>query len=191
VRLPVWLWGRALAELRRRGAGCGESGAFLLGAANDGTCVRQFLCYDDLDPEAYQHGAIAFHAAGYAALWRQCRERQLQVLADVHIHPDPDVRQSPIDQRHPMVPVQGHTAIIVPNFGQTPWWSLKNIGVYEYLGEFKWRTRGLPSIRAVSSSPSGEPWAHTTLNSRVSRSCWSTRTRRTSPLRSRAGRRTQ
>ena len=142
LRLPALVWARALADLRRRGRGRGESGAFLLGATNDDTRIRRYLCYDDLDPHAYQSGAIAFHAAGYAALWRYCRERQFQVLGDVHTHPGADVRQSPIDQRHPMVPMQGHTAIIVPNYGRTPWWSLKNIGVYEYLGEFKWRTRG-------------------------------------------------
>jgi len=38
-----------------------------------------------------------------------------------------------------MVPVRGHTAIIVPNFAHTPWWSLTAIGVHEYLGGFKWR----------------------------------------------------
>jgi proteasome lid subunit RPN8/RPN11 len=141
LRLPVWLWARALAELRRRGAGRRESGAFLLGKAGEGTRIRHYLCYDDLDPDAYQNGGIAFHAVGYAALWRYCRERKLQVLADVHTHPGPDVRQSTLDQRHPMLPMQGHTAVIVPNFGRTPWWSLRNVGVYEYLGEFKWRTR--------------------------------------------------
>jgi hypothetical protein len=39
-----------------------------------------------------------------------------------------------------MLPVLGHTAMIVPNFAKTAWWSLNAVGVYEYLGGFKWRT---------------------------------------------------
>jgi len=140
IRLPVWRWARLIFDLRRRGAGRGESGAFLLGRNGTNPArVTAYLCYDDVDAGAYQGGAIAFHAAGYSALWKHCKEKQLQVLADVHTHPGADVRQSPIDQRHPMVPVVGHTAMIVPHFANTAWWSLDAIGVYEYLGNFKWR----------------------------------------------------
>ena len=64
----------------------------------------------------------------------------MDLLVDVHTHPGPDVRQSSIDERHPMIPIVGHTAMIVPNFARTAWWSLKLVGVYEYLGGFKWRT---------------------------------------------------
>jgi proteasome lid subunit RPN8/RPN11 len=143
IKIPILIWTRVLADLRQRGGGKGESGAFLLGRQR-GTRgrVASYICYDDLDPSAQQRGAIAFHAAGYAALWKLCRERQLQVLADVHTHPTADVRQSGIDQRHPMVPVADHTAMIVPNFGATDWWSLKQVGVYQYLGNFQWRAHG-------------------------------------------------
>ena len=30
--------------------------------------------------------------------------------------------------------------MIVPNYARTAWWSLSAVGVYEYLGGFKWRT---------------------------------------------------
>jgi hypothetical protein len=73
-------------------------------------------------------------------LWTHCRQKQVQLLLDVHTHPGPDVRQSAIDERHPMLPIVGHTAMIVPNFARTGWWSLKAVGVYEYLGGFRWRT---------------------------------------------------
>jgi proteasome lid subunit RPN8/RPN11 len=144
IRLPFLLWREVIVQLRRRGAGKGESGAFLLGLQR-GTSARvmTYICYDDLDPHAYQSGAIAFHAAGYAALWQYCREKKLQVLADVHTHPGKGIWQSPMDQQNPMVPVVGHTAIIVPNFARTPWWSLKTVAVYEYLGNFTWRTHGV------------------------------------------------
>lgn len=140
IRLPVMLWVEVLTQLRRRGAGRGESGAFLLGRQRDNTPrVTAFACYDDLDPQSQQYGAIAFHAAGYAALWAHCKAENLRVLADIHTHPGRNVMQSIIDQKNPMLPVTGHTALIVPNFGCTPWWTLRGVGVYEYLGDFKWQ----------------------------------------------------
>jgi proteasome lid subunit RPN8/RPN11 len=141
VQVPVLLWRRVTRELRRRGRGRQESGAFLLGRQRgERARARAYICYDDLDPHAYQGGGITFHAEGYAAFWQYCREKKLQLLADVHTHPGSWIEQSPTDQRNPMVPVVGHTALIVPKFGQTPWWSLDGVGVYEYLGDFKWRT---------------------------------------------------
>ena len=141
IKIPVWLWASVIFHLRRRGGGVRESGAFLLGRDDRNPArVSSYICYDDVDPDAYQRGAIAFHANGCAALWQHCRDKQLQLLIDVHTHPGPDVRQSAIDERHPMLPVLRHTAMIVPNFAKTAWWSLDAIGVYEYLGGFRWRT---------------------------------------------------
>ena len=140
ISLPFLLWVRLLRELRRRGDGRRESGAFLLGQrGGTGGRITAFVCYDDLDPDAYQSGAIAFHADGYASLWEHCRKKGLQIIGDVHTHPGEYAKQSGIDQKHPMIPVVGHTAIIVPNFACTPWWSLKAVGMYEYLGTFNWR----------------------------------------------------
>ena len=141
IKIPRPLWARAIFQLRKRSDGRRESGAFLLCAKNPAASkVTAFICYDDLDPDAYQSGAIAFHAAGYSTLWQHCDECGLRVLADVHTHPGGSVQQSWIDQRNPMIPTVGHTALIVPNFGQTPWWHLKEVGVYEYLGSFNWRS---------------------------------------------------
>lgn len=141
IRIPVWLWAGVIFDLRRRGGGTRESGAFLLGRDDVNPArITSHVCYDDVDPAAYQKGVIAFHASGCAALWQHCREKQLQMLIDVHTHPGRDVRQSAIDERHPMLPILGHTAMIVPNFAQTTWLSLNGVGVYEYLGGFKWRT---------------------------------------------------
>ena len=58
-----------------------------------------------------------------------CREKAVEVIANVHIHPGGRIRQSEIDQRNPMVPVAGHTAMIVPNFADARWWSLEKVGV--------------------------------------------------------------
>lgn len=141
VTVPILLWRKLVLQLRRQSAGVRESGAFLLGRQHGIYAkITGSMRYDELDPHAYEFGAIAFHAAGYAALWQYCREYKLEVLADVHAHPGANVCQSHIDLRNPMVPLLGHTAIIIPNFACTPWWSLRSAGVYEYLGGFKWRT---------------------------------------------------
>lgn len=140
VKIPRALWAQVISQLRKRGAGKRESGAFLLSpTSSTAGKVTAFICYDDLDPTALQSGAIEFHAAGYSPLWRICRERELRVIADVHTHPGSSVLQSWTDQRHPMVPIVGHTAMIVPQFGRTTWWHVKEVGIYEYLGSFKWR----------------------------------------------------
>lgn len=151
IRIPILLWRRVILDLRRRGGGRGESGAFLLGVHRGSACkVAAFICYDDLDPGAYRGGAIAFHAAGNAALWTFCRNTGLEILADVHTHPGGHVGQSSIDQRNPMIPVAGHTAMIVPNYAYAPWWSLESIGVYEYLGTFRWRAHPAAPGRRVA-----------------------------------------
>jgi|SRR5579871_2223811 len=152
IRIPVCLWMRLLPDLHRRG-GNGESGAFMFGRPKDPTRkVLSYVCYDDLDPNAYQGGAIAFHGQGHAALWKHCREQGLEVLCDVHTHPGPYVEQSNIDMRHPMLPIVGHIALIVPNFARTAWWSLRTVGVYEYLGNFQWRTHAPGPRRCVRLS---------------------------------------
>lgn len=152
--IPRLLWARLVFNLRRRSDGRRESGAFLFAPEDSNSHrVTTFSCYDDFDPRAYQSGAITFHGEGYAALWEHCRRKKLQILADVHSHPGTWVGQSGTDQENPMIPTRGHTALIVPNFGQTPWWSLERVGVYEYLGDFKWRDRriaGAPPRVALS-----------------------------------------
>lgn len=144
ISLPVLLWRRVILDLRLRGGRRGESGAFLLGPdAGDRAVATSYICYDDLDPRAYQRGGIAFHASGCAALWAHCRKLRVEVLADVHTHPGSATGQSDIDQRNPMIPVVGHTALIVPHFGYSPWWTLKGVGIYEYVGGFAWRPHTL------------------------------------------------
>jgi proteasome lid subunit RPN8/RPN11 len=147
--MPLFLWAALVLDLRKRGLRRRESGAFLLGHQSGSRAkVRKYICYDDIDPNAYQHGAIEFHAAGYAALWQRCKELKLDVVADVHTHPGTDVRQSRIDQLNPMVPVVGHTGMILPNFAHTSLWSLIGVGIYEHLGSFKWRAHDLRAVPA-------------------------------------------
>jgi proteasome lid subunit RPN8/RPN11 len=139
IKIPRLTWYQLVAEVRRRGKRRRESGAFLLGGANDSDeRVQAFVCYDDLDPDALSGGAVAFHAKGYCALWSLCSKSGMKVLADVHTHPTADVRQSSIDRDHPMLPVAGHVALILPRYGHTSKWSLEAVGVHVFQGQGQW-----------------------------------------------------
>ncbi len=140
------LWRNGLRELHRRGGGCRESGAFLLGQQiGVQRVIRQFVFYDDLDPHALDSGIVVFDGAGYGPLWRLCRERQLRVVADVHTHAD-IARQSRDDRNNPMVATAGHIAIIVPNFAQHLN-CYASLGVYEYAGAHQWHDHSGPSVK--------------------------------------------
>lgn len=132
------LWSAGLEELRHRGRGWRESGAFLLGH-NDGKrrTVRRFVYYDDLDPNCLDTGVIVFDGTGYPPLWQTCRETGLKVVADVHTHPGL-AEQSPTDRVNPMLARPGHTALIVPNLAQRKVRPLE-LGIYEYEGNHNWR----------------------------------------------------
>ena len=138
---PGELWLSGLRELRRRGAGRRESGAFLLGdrLMQNGLVrrrVRQFVYYDDLDPHCLDSGIVVFDGAGFGPLWGMCREMRYEVVADVHTHPGL-AKQSDADRRHPMIATAGHFAIIVPDFASRAPASTE-LGLYEYSGGHLW-----------------------------------------------------
>ncbi len=147
LMISRWTWWKLIGELHRRGHGRRESGAFLLGDSNGGEArVRDFVCYDDLDPKALDQGYVTLHSRGLKALWARCRARQLDVVADVHTHPGSDTQQSALDRRHPMIPVAGHVALIVPNFAATSRWRIDGVGVHEYR-ETGWHSHVEPQTR--------------------------------------------
>jgi proteasome lid subunit RPN8/RPN11 len=82
-------------------------------------------------------------------LWRICRERGEIVLADVHTHPG-GAGQSESDRMHPMIAEPGHVALIVPRFAMEPV-RLGEIGLYRYLGGFRWDTPRAALLRPTLS----------------------------------------
>lgn len=141
IQIPVLTWRRLVGELAERGAGTRETGAFLMGKKGDeGRSVVDYLCYDDLDRRALTHGIVEFHRGGFSKLWDICKDRNLQVLADVHTHPTRDVRQSYIDKVNPMLPVRGHVALILPKYGRSSKWTLTPAGIYRFAGGGRWDT---------------------------------------------------
>jgi proteasome lid subunit RPN8/RPN11 len=138
INIPTLLWRRLVKELRKRGAGTRESGAFLLGTPGTGR-VSRFICYDDLDDKALETGIITVHAAGFVRLWDICKRENLKVLADVHTHPSSWTGQSEPDRTHPMVAQPGHIALILPNYAKRTTRPLAGASVYEYLGDHEWQ----------------------------------------------------
>jgi proteasome lid subunit RPN8/RPN11 len=135
---PTQLWREGLQELRRRGRGRHESGAFLLGHRDgEKRDVRRFVYYDDLDTHCLDTGIVVFDGAGYGPLWQLCRETGLQVIADVHTH-EHRPRQSELDRDNPMIATRGHIALLVPRFAERIF-RPHELGVYEYKGEHRWR----------------------------------------------------
>jgi hypothetical protein len=135
---PAQVWHRGVDELRRRAAGRQESGAFLLGSAGKRVRrVEEFLFYDDVDPTCFANGIVEFDGRKLGAVWQHCRETGRTVVADVHVHPG-HYAQSGSDQRNPIIAEAGHLALIIPGYaarGRSP----GQIGVYEYLGSFRWK----------------------------------------------------
>jgi len=138
IKVPALLWRRLLSQLRKRGGGSRESGAFLLGKTGSHR-VSHFVCYDDLDEAALEMGIITFHACGFVRLWDICQRENLRVLADIHTHPSDWTGQSESDRRHPMVAQVGHIALILPNYAKRNRKYLRGASIYEYLGDHKWK----------------------------------------------------
>lgn len=131
------VWSALMADLRRRGGGRRESGAFLLRNPTENVnAIDAWLPYDDLDPKSLNYAYVRLESSAFSRLWAICAERKLEVIADVHTHPM-GPRQSLSDRANPMVSLAGHIALIVPRFARgdvVP----RDLSFNVYLGEGKW-----------------------------------------------------
>lgn len=138
-------WEDLINELFQRGADVRESGAFLLGTvAGAHRQVEDVIYYDDLDPHALEAGYVVLHADAFCQLWDRCNARNLQVVADIHTHPEL-ARQSRIDQVNPMIQVRGHLALILPRYAKQPF-GMDEVGMYHYRGSYAWDDIGFSRI---------------------------------------------
>jgi proteasome lid subunit RPN8/RPN11 len=142
LRMPRRLWDGLVAQLHARTGGeTHESGAFLLGQMTE-NChrVSDVLYFDDLHPEVHARGVVELPAAAFRRLWAIVRQRGVQVVGDVHVHPH-SARQSRIDRQNPLIATRGHVAIILPNFAR-PRIRRWSVGVYVYEGDHQWQAVG-------------------------------------------------
>jgi proteasome lid subunit RPN8/RPN11 len=138
VEINRLFWFNLTRELHRRGRSKRESGAFLLGRQDSARIVRA-VYYDDLDPNCLERGYIHFNGAGFVPLWKICQDEKLRVIADVHTHPTTWTNQSESDETNPMIAQKGHMALIIPNYARRLRFSLRGVGIFEYLGDGQWR----------------------------------------------------
>lgn len=111
-------WPSLMEDVRRRGAGVRESGAFLLGHMNEeARVVEKWVAYEDLDPLALNFEYVRLETEAFSRLWQYCEAVGLEVVGDLHTHPF-GPRQSPSDRANPMISIAGHVALIVPRFAQ-------------------------------------------------------------------------
>ena len=142
LEIDARLWRRLCLELERRGEHRRESGAFLLGPAEDPQAVNtsgrvaEVVYYDDLDAHCLR-GGIHLDGSAFPKLWDHCREQGLRVVADVHTHPGNGVRQSRIDETNPMIALPGHIALIIGNFARGPVMPAA-VGIHLYRGNHEW-----------------------------------------------------
>ena len=154
--IPVTKWRRLTSDLWIRSEGMHESGAFLLGF-RDGKrrCVVEWILNDDVDPHCLNTGIVILDGQNLGTLWKYCRNKSLEVVADVHTHLG-GAGQSVADRENPMIAIPGHIALIVPQFSKPPVDMFK-LGIYEYLGEKRWQR--LPSTALVTDLSQGGPHA--------------------------------
>jgi proteasome lid subunit RPN8/RPN11 len=150
IKIPFFLWIRLHAQLREYGKNIRESGAFLLGYTENRKVI-DFVCYHELDPDSSNFGAILFRSENYVKLWSICKQKNLNVIADLHTHPGKNTNQSEYDRKHPMLLQRNHIAIIIPNFAKKKIPLLKGIGIYEYRGDFIWEKYSIQSKKVVIS----------------------------------------
>lgn len=126
-----------MADLRVRGGGRRESGAFLLAQRADRErTIQEWLPYDVLDPQSLRYAYVKLDTEAFPRLWDVCAAREVQVVADIHTHPlGPG--QSSSDRSHPMVSIAGHVALIAPRFALGPV-SPKDVSFNIYLGSGQW-----------------------------------------------------
>ncbi|MCB0496168.1 MAG: hypothetical protein KDC79_08530 [Cyclobacteriaceae bacterium] len=139
LKISALKWYQLISGLRKRGGGVRESGAFLLSKiGSDRIC--KIIFYDELDPEVSASGIIRFNGSGYIKLWPLLRNWGMEVVADIHTHPDSNTNQSFADKSHPMIRLKGHIALIAPFYAMYRWINPNVCSAYLYEGSFQWRS---------------------------------------------------
>jgi hypothetical protein len=149
------LWKTGTSELHNRTRGVKESGAFLLGKKEEkNRRITRFVYYDDLDPHCFDKGIVEFDGGKYGLLWEICRNESLEVVADVHVHAN-NFGQSQSDREHPMMPLTGHLAVILPDYAGKDVLPGK-IGLYEYRGDRNWIDHSREGLKFFRLEPSSK-----------------------------------
>ncbi len=145
LHIPNSIWEKTVHGLRKRSGGRRESGCLWVGKREQTWLIQDAFFLDDF-PGTKRHSQ--FHRTPRSAIsmmFEMLREKEYQIIADIHTHPSFWVGLSEVDKRNPIEYRVGLIAMIFPYFARRDC-SFKNIGVHEYLGVHKWRDLSVPEI---------------------------------------------
>jgi hypothetical protein len=117
----------------------GERGheAYLLwaGSIADNEAYVTTCIYPDTDT---RHGGVDVPRSKMREILKELYELDQIVIAQAHSHPGV-ARHSQLDEEKPVSFHEGFASIVVPDFGETPIYDLRDCGVYIYTRQEKWR----------------------------------------------------
>jgi proteasome lid subunit RPN8/RPN11 len=85
-----------------------------------------------------RHGGVKVPLDKMTEINRELYDRDQLILAQVHSHPG-IARHSDVDEEKAVSFHEGFVSIVVPDFGETPVYDLRDCGVYTYTQDEKWR----------------------------------------------------
>ena len=137
LKFAPGVWCSLMSDLKKRGDGVRESGAFLLAnRSRADRVVRCWLPYDELLPGALASNYVRLEPDAFTRLWAWCELEKVEVVADVHTHMRYPM-QSISDRTYPMIAIPGHIALIVPFYAQHNPQPI-DVSFNIYFGEQRW-----------------------------------------------------
>lgn len=92
-----------------------------------------------------RHGGVKVPLDKMTEINLALRDRDQVILAQAHSHPG-EALHSPVDEERAVSFHDGFASIIVPDFGDTPIYDLRDCGVYIYTANNDWRLLDDPEI---------------------------------------------
>jgi proteasome lid subunit RPN8/RPN11 len=137
------LWRATWEGLHERGGGEREAACVWAGSREGAVEAAQEIVFlDDLPGTVGRRLQHRTSREAVAEMLARTRQLGLDIVADIHTHPESWVGLSPVDQEHPIEYRIGLLALVLPNFGAgVP--DLRLAGVHEYLGGGRWQTFAL------------------------------------------------
>ncbi|MBP2252571.1 proteasome lid subunit RPN8/RPN11 [Halarchaeum solikamskense] len=85
-----------------------------------------------------RHGGVKVPLEKMTEINQELRARDQILLAQVHSHPG-RARHSPVDEEKAVSFHEGFVSIVIPDFGATPVYDLRDCGVYTYTRDSGWQ----------------------------------------------------
>ena len=85
-----------------------------------------------------RHGGVKVPLEKMTEINLELRDRDQILLAQVHSHPG-RARHSPVDEEKAVSFHEGFVSIVIPDFGATPVYDLRDCGVYTYTQSSGWQ----------------------------------------------------